>query len=30
MSEELWKPKGNEGAKVMNSLRSRGLIDEEE
>ena len=30
MTAELWKPKGNEGAKVMNSLRSRGLIDDEE
>ncbi len=28
LAEELWKPKGNEGAKVMNSLKSRGLIDE--
>jgi dynein intermediate chain len=30
ITEELWKPKGNEGAKVMHSLRSRGLIDDEE
>lgn len=30
LTEELWKPKGNEGAKVMNSLRSRGLIDGED
>jgi dynein intermediate chain len=30
MTSELWKPKGNEGAKVMNSLRSRGLIDDDE
>ncbi|GFH58420.1 hypothetical protein CTEN210_14896 [Chaetoceros tenuissimus] len=30
MSDELWKPKGNEGAKVMNALRGRGLIEAEE
>lgn len=28
ITEELWKPKGNEGTKVMNLLKSRGLIDE--
>ena len=30
LADELWKPKGNEGAKLMNSLKSRGLIDEGE
>lgn len=28
ITEDLWRPRGNEGTKVMNLLRSRGLIDE--
>ncbi len=30
MSDELWKPKGNEGTRLMNNLKGRGLLLEEE
>ncbi len=29
LSEELWKPNGDEGTKLMNNLKGRGLLSEE-
>ena len=29
LSEDLWKPNGDEDARLMNSLKSRGLLDED-
>lgn len=29
LSEDLWQPNGDEGSKLMNNLKSRGLLSEE-
>jgi hypothetical protein len=29
MTDELWKPNGDEESKLMNNLKSRGILDKE-